>query len=358
MPFRQGSRTFDAKRNSMTGGSCGGKHNKGKRKGSMNRKGGKMYGGSRASERVMSHLKTKGMPADYTAVSAPMGVDGAGVQPYELTGGSKASDCTVGFANAGMTDQDDYYTMMDLPRGCSQSGGVKTTRRTSKSKTSSRTSSKEKTLGPKKSITKPKKRTTQRKTSKRPKVGGPVRVQPPILREQGVVGVPPRGPPARLMGGPAYRINQQGIRVDLNGRPLPPVQQRGGGKTTKKSLSKRTSSKGKTLAPKKSTTKHKKKTTQRKTSKRSKVVGEVRAHPPILREQGVVGVPPRWPPQAQQRGGGFSNMTGCGPINYPHGGAQYAKHFGGTSCPSKEELMNPVNLAGAETTSLGGHAMY
>lgn len=248
MPFRAGSRPFNTKRRTMKGG-------------------------SRASNRVMSHLRTKGMPNDYTPVSAPMGVEGAGVQPYELTGGvrgksncplaktqrggSKASDCTVGFANAGMTHQDDYYTMMDLPRGCNQSGGGKTTQR----RLSRKRSAKRKTLGTRNPLDKSRRTKTKTNTKKR-------------------------------------RQRRQ-ERLNLNNNPPPaPVN---------------------------------------------------RDAPFVFNEQGR---------PVRQRGGGFANMTGCGPINYPQGGAQYAKYFGGTSCPSKEELMNPANLAGAETTSLGGHAMY
>jgi hypothetical protein len=236
MPFRGGSRTFDAKRSN------------------------KMTGGSRASNRVMHHLSTKTMPNDYTPNAPPMGLEGSGVQPYELTGGSKASDCVTKAADVGGFDMDGYFTKMDLPRRCAQSGGAKSKRRRSKSK-----SGKRKLKGKRKTNSKRKTSSKRRRTMKRK------------------VKCVHKSCPCNCVG-----------PCDCGSCKCPCKC-------------------GKCDCP-----------------------------------------------LAKQSGGGFANMTGCGPVNYPQAGARYAKHFGGTSCPSQKELMNPASmpLAGSGDMGLGGFHTY
>ena len=53
-----------------------------------------------------------------------------------------------------------------------------------------------------------------------------------------------------------------------------------------------------------------------------------------------------------QKGAGFLNMAGCGPVNAPDAGRKYAKHFSKTSsCPGPEFYANPPELAKAGSGS-------
>lgn len=61
-----------------------------------------------------------------------------------------------------------------------------------------------------------------------------------------------------------------------------------------------------------------------------------------------------------QEGGGFLNLAGCGPVNYPNAGRAHVAPFGGTSCPGPEWYANPPNLgsAGSGMNTEGGNIAY